>query len=86
MFSEYEIQLMNTKPKFLTEEEKKLRTKCKKRENYLNNKEENNEYSKKYYREHKEENKEYYKIYREGHKEQKKEYYKTPEGYKVKKK
>ena len=79
MFSEYEIQLMNTKPRFLTEEEKKIRKKCK-----------NKKYRKIYYQEHKEEEKENNKEYREEHKEEKKEYNKkyakTPEGYKITKK
>ena len=71
MFSEIESMMMEDKPRFLTEEEKKIRKKCKQKIS-----------DKKYYQEHKEEK----KIYREGHKEEIKEYFKTPQGYKATKK
>ena len=86
MFSEIETMKMEDKPRFLTEKEKKLRTKCIKRERYLNNKEKYKIHNKKYREGHKEEIKLKYQENKEENKEQKKEYYKTPQGYKVIKK
>ena len=48
-FTEYEIRIMNTKPRFLNSEEKQIRKKCKRKIEY----EKNIETEKKYYRQNK---------------------------------
>jgi len=63
-FTETELMMMEDKPRFLNDDEKKLRKKCKKRIEYLKNK----EYYQDYYQENKEE-------IRENQNEYKKEYY-----------
>ena len=62
-FTEYELRIMNTKPRFLNSEEKKIRRKCKRKIEYQKNK----ETEKKYYRQ----NKEYYQSYRNANKQKK---------------
>ena len=49
-FTEYQQKLLDTKPRFLTDEEKKIREKCKNKIKYNKNKEQKKEYSKQYYK------------------------------------
>lgn len=63
-FSEYEKKLLHTKPRFLSDKEKIIRKKCKRKIEY----QKNIEKEKQYYRQ----NKDYYKAYRNANKQIKK--------------
>ena len=95
--TEYEQKLLDTKPRFLSDEEKVIRKKCKTKiknkksyqknkekfkESYQKNKEKFKEKSKKYKIENKDKIKEDYQKNRDTILENKKEYIQTPEGKK----
>ncbi len=100
-FTEYETKLLATKPRFLNDEEKRLRRNCKAKIGYEKNKETKTiyyqtnkqqilEYKQEYYQTNKEQireyNQEYYQTNKEQIREYKQEYYQTSEGYKALKK
>ena len=78
-FTEYEQHLLDTKPKFLTDEDKRIRVNCKAKIKYNKNKDKILENRKEYYQTNKEEIQEKSKEYYQ-------KYYKTPECYKAYKK
>ena len=89
-FNEYELKLLDTKPRFLNDEEKGIRNKCIYKIQNYKRKDKNKEYYEKNKEKNKEKKKERNKKYRfenkEKIREQDKKYRKSPAGYKTKKK
>ena len=79
-FTEYEQKLLDTKPKFLSDKEKRIRKNCKAKIHYQKNKDKIKEKIKKYKQENKEKiresQKEYYEEYYEENKDKIRESYK----------